>query len=288
MKEHVLHLVRHLAARHSVLVGEEIDVAGAPGQTAFIGNGLFPDGEAHLLAAEYQKAEEIGRTLYCPFVVQRTCVSTSPLPRTKETLTPLFTGMATKFAEERLRINLQNISPEEKKTLSDAGLHKWADYKVLGGLAESVYRNSNGEPDNGNELVAQAYCKTINPNFSGYRWMVQKGFEQDPRSEHPKQIGERALIELIPNLMKYELMIGTTHQPNLEIITAALGGDLGQDANELFEKAGGAYGMGGRLELRIYTQFDNIVSGTLKRSLADPKKLEMELPVNINVLRTYI
>ena len=270
------------------MVGKEIDIPGAPGQTAIVGNGLFPDGQAHLLASEYQKAEEIGKNLYCPFVVQRTCVSTSPLPRTKETIMPMFAGMATTFAEERLRIDLKNISPEEKKLLSDAGLHKWADYKVLGGLAESVYRNSRGEPDEGNELVAQAYCGTVNHNFPGYRWMVQKGFEGDSRSEHPEQIGERALVDLMPNLMQYELMLGATHQPNLEIITAMLGGDIGRDANELFEKAGGAYGMGGRLELRIHTQFDNIASGKLMRTLDDPNKLEMELPLDINLLRQYI
>ena len=122
------------------------------------------------------------------------------------------------------------------------------------GLVETKYRDSEGNCDDGNELVAEAYHKGVNPNFPGYAWMVQKGFENDSRSEHPRDVAYRGLSSAMPLVMQGETLLSGSHQWNLEAITAQLVGKLGNDGNELFANAGGSYGLGGGFELRVYEQ----------------------------------
>tara|TARA_Y100000310_G_scaffold345402_1_gene464535 strand:- start:43419 stop:44279 length:861 start_codon:yes stop_codon:yes gene_type:complete len=286
MEEHTLHLVRHLAARHSLLVGQEVDVVGAD-DTAIVGNGLFPDGQAHLLPEEYLRGLDIGKHLYLPKNLNSVLQASSQLIRAIETNNALYLGLVEEFAA-RVNVTPGRLSPEHQQIQLKHGLNKITTFKVLNGLTETVYRNFAGCPDDGNELVAQAYNKTVNPNFPGYRWMVQKGFQEDQRSEEPRLLARRGLQDLLPNLTNYDVVIATTHQPNMEIITAALTGNIGQDANELFENAGGAYGMGGRLELKIYTEGMNVVDAKMMRSLDNPRIAEMEMNVDINVIKSYL
>ncbi len=285
MEHHILHLRRHLAARDSLLVGPFMEVLGGGGEGAFLGNGIHPDGEAHLLGTEYVKAEEIGRDLHLPENVSSVLVAPSPLARADETARHMFLGMARAYAQRFLRINPRLISSEGKRKLSEQGLHTLTHFEYFDGLGETMYCNSKGEPDGGNELVGQAYCDKVNPNFPGYRWMVQKGFEEDSRSEHPQSVADRALMTLIPALMKYSVVLSATHQPNLEIITAMLSRGLGKDANELFDNAGGAYGMGDGLQLDVYTKDGKIYHADFRRS--DHGVLN-SMSLNMDKLVTYV
>lgn len=284
-KEFVLHLRRHLAAREPLFIGKEIPVPGT-NDKALVGNGLHPDKEAHLQPGEYQKAVDIGKTLYLPEGVQSVFIAPSPLDRAVETANYLFVGMAEAFARQVLKVDPAKISEQDKKTLSEKGLHRLAEFRLFEGLLETNYKNYVGNYDDGNELVAEAYHKGVNPTFAGYRWMVQKGFENDPRSEHPRDIAARGLSLL--RLTRADCSLSASHQPNLEIITAALTGNLGKDANELFERAGGDYVMGGGFELRIYQTDDLVQEASLKRTLKDPKVLEKELTVDMDTLRKYL
>ena len=286
MIEHLLHLRRHLLAREPYFIGTEIPVPGTADK-ALVGNGIHPDREAHLHEAEYVKAVEIGEILAVPQDVGSVLVAPSPLIRAVETATYNFVGMARAYARDRLGI-LGSITPDQQKVLSEQGLHQKAKVIHCEGLIETRYRNSAGEFDDGNELVAEAYHKVVNPNFVGYKWMVQKGFENDPRSEHPGSVAERAFRELLPHLRTYDCILAASHQPNLEIITAALTGNLGGDANELWDIAGGGYGMGGGLELRFYETGGKITEAQLRRNTADPKKLDKELAVKVDILRYYL
>ncbi len=275
-KEHVLHLRRHLGARDPILVGEEIEIPGTGGKRAIVDNGVYIDGEAHLEVEEYQRAEEIGRMLYIPTdeEVKLFLVASSPLPRAQETERHLFLGMAKQYAARVFSIkNPRKMSEEERRILMKRGLHKLAVYEPCEDVAEPDYKNTQGELDNGNELVAEAYEPTVNPSFPGYRWMVQKGFLNDQRSQHPKTIADNALGELLYRLADNDVLLCVTHQPNLEIITAALIGDIGNDANETFNNAGGQFDVGGGIELRMYTDNNKIVEACLTRTEdADKKK----------------
>ena len=88
--------------------------------------------------------------------------------------------------------------------------------------------------------------------------------------------------------MRYDAVLAASHQPNVEIITAALTGNLGKDANELWDIAGGGYGMGAGLELRMYETDGEITEAQLRRTTADPKKLDKELAVKVDILRQYL
>ncbi len=175
-----------------------------------------------------------------------------------------------------------------KSQLSNNGLHRKVSFEHFAGLTESTYYDSAGNADDGNELVAEAYHKGVNPDFPGYRWMVQKGFEADPRSEHPESVAKRALAQVLPALLQYDLVLSASHQPNMEIITAALVAGLGADANELFEIAGGAYGMGGGLQLYVQSEDGRFTEATLTRTAGDPTKLEKTLDVNLDTLNRYV
>ncbi len=281
MTEHILHLRRHLVAREPSFVGIEIPVPGTEDK-AFVGNGVHPDNQAHLHEAEYVKAVDIGTTLAVPESVGSVLIAPSPLVRAAETAIYNFVGMARAYAQ-----NVLGVTDADKATLAARGLHKKASFTPFPGLTESDYKNSAGQSDEGNELVAEAYHKGVNPTFPGYAWMVQKGLEGDRRSEHPDSVASRALRELIPALLRYDCVLSATHQPNLEIITAALAGNLGVDGNEVFANAGGAYGMGAGLELRMCETDGRITDAQLRRTTTDPKKLDKKLTVNVDVLRQY-
>ncbi len=286
MREHVLHLRRHLAARDSLLVGPFTAVLGGEGERAFLGNGVHPDKKAHLVASEYAKAEQMGSELYLPDSVSSVLIAPSPLARADETARHMFLGMAREHARTVLGVDLDNLTHDGKRILSEDGLHAITDFEHASGLAETIYLNSQGEPDGANELVGQAYSKTVNPDFPGYRWMVQKGFEGDSRSEHPKTVADRALQQLIPALLQYDVVLSATHQPNLEIITAILAKGLGKDANELFENAGGAYGMGGGVMLHVYTDNEKIKSAVFSRQ--DNGSLDLtQMDLNMDTLKHY-
>lgn len=282
MTEHILHLRRHLLARELYFIGKEILIPGTEDK-AFVGNGIHPDKEAHLHEGEYVKAVEIGESLAVPEDVSSVLIAPSPLARAVETAAYNFVGMARAYARKVLGVN-----DTDKITLAVRGLHKVAAFAHFSGLTESDYKNSQGISDEGNELVAEAYHKGINPNFLGYAWMVQKGFENDPRSEQPQKLTDRALKELIPQLLQRDVILSASHQPNLEIITAALVGKLGTDGNELFANAGGAYGMGAGFELRMYETAGKITEAQLRRTTADPKIPDKELTVDVDVLRKYV
>ncbi len=287
MAEHILHLRRHLLAREPYFIGKEIPVPGTEDK-AFVGNGVHPDREAHLHEAEYVKAVEIGETLAVPERVGSVLIAPSPLARAVETANYMFVGMARAYARKTLK-----VTDADKTVLSEKGLSKLALFNTCKGLKESEYTDSERLLDEGNELVAEAYHKSVNPHFSGYKWMVQKGFENDPRSEHPQRVASRALQELMPHISRHECILAASHQPNLEAITAALTGNIGNDANGLWERAGGGYGLGGGFELRVYKDASGkIAEAQLRRTSDDPKadqkKLEKELPVDMDTLRTYV
>lgn len=284
MKEHTWHLRRHLVAREPLFVGMEIPVPGTQDK-AMVGNGVHSDGQAHLGEGEYVKAVQIGETLGVSGEINSFLIAPSPLARAVETANYIFVGMAKRYAWEVLDINPAKITEQDKKKLSTQGLHKLAIYRPFEGLVESKYRNSKGELDEGNELVAEAYHKGVNPDFAGYRWMVQKGFEEDPRSEHPQLVAERGLkiLNFLVGAKAVDYILSASHQPNLEIITAALTGNLGKDANELFERAGGDYVMGGGFELKVYETDGLVKEAKLMRTGKDPKVLEKELTVNMDM-----
>src|SRR3989338_1688497 len=291
--EHVWHLRRHLLAREPFFVGEEVAVPGTV-DTAFVGNGIHPDGEAHLAATEYEKAVKIGETLSVPqdfFSVLSggivpVLIAPSPLARARETATYLFVGMAKAYAQNVHDISV--LSPETQRVLAFQGLHKIAEVVLFEALNETKYKNSRGKPDEGNELVAEAYHKIINPSFPCYQWMVQKGFELDQRSEPPLKVMERG-FRVMREVLTRSVILSTTHQPNLEIITAGLTGDLGTNARELWERAGGGYELGGGFELRVLTNASGKISDAqLRRTLKDLTKLEMVLNVDMDALRRYM
>jgi len=290
-KKNILYLMRHLAARDDILIGNSVFVVGASeGTIAIVGNGVHPDGEAHLQAFEYGKAEEIGKNLLVPENIESMLICPSPLPRADETARHIFLGMAINYARDVLGLK-DFTTPEAKAMLSERGLHKLAKYEFCEGLVETTYKDSYGNSDGGNELVAQAYCKEVNPNFSGYKWMVQKGFEGDPRSEHPLNLTDRALKELVPKIIKYDLILGVSHQPNIEIITAALTGGLGNDVNELWEIAGGSYAMGGgfRLSTTYNPESGLFESANLVRTPENKgTNFEKEITVDIKTLNKYL
>ncbi len=289
MKEHVLHLRRHMAARAAQYVGKEIKVPGTE-ETAIVGNGNYLDGEAHIQRGEDQKAHEIGETLYVPTRKDiKLVVASSPLVRAQETERFMFEGMGAAYAKRVLGVDVEgSLSSEDKMKLLKDGLHKKVAWRQFKGLVETDYLDSRGNPDDGNELVAEAYCKAVNPKesgFPGYRWMVERGFQDDPRSENPFALAYRALREVIPALLNNDVVLSTSHQPNLEIITAVLIKDKGEDGNELFENAGGPYGMGGGFELRV-CEIDGVVKeASLMRTGNDPTKLEKELNVDLEMLK---
>ncbi len=296
-KQSTLYLIRHLAAREDLLVGDLVEVIGASkGTTAIVGNGVHPDDEAHLQASEYAKAEEIGeKNLIVPEGIESVLILPSPKARAVETARHLFIGMCRQYAKNHLGIT-DFSTADAKKRLSKSGLHKITFHASCNGLNETSYKNSKGYSDGGNELVAQAYCKEVNPDFPGYRYMVQKGFENDQRSEHPGELADRALIALIPNTCRYDLILATTHQPNLEIITSALTGNYGKDANELWQIAGGGYALGGGFKLTVEYDFDEVhhpstnpfTSATLIRTPADKGTLfETQMPVDLSLLDSY-
>jgi len=283
MREYVLHLRRHMNAREPVFVGKSIVIPGTD-DFAYVGNGNHPDEQAHLQAEEYVRAEEIGAGLYIPQGVEDVCLASSPLVRAEETARHMFVGMARAYAERVLQ-----VSKGDKKNLSEKGLHRKVYVREYEGLNEPRYKNSRGAFDDGNELVAEAYHKGVNPNFSGYRWMVQKGFEGDTRAEHPQSITDRALISLLgETILFYDLTLATSHQPNMEVITAALTGNLGSDANELWENAGGSYAMGGGFELRVYFDKSKVNEARLLRTAGNPMILEKELNVDLAVINKFL
>ena len=290
MKEHIWYLRRHLLAREPLFVGIEMAVPGTK-DTSLVGNGLHPDKEAHLTADQYALAEEIGQTLYVPLGVNRVVLGSSPLARAEETSRHMFVGMAKDYAANVLKVNInqKDFTAQEKELLSKKGLHKMTEAVNFNGLRESEYKNSLGERDDGNELVAEAYHKGVNPNFPGYAWMVQRGFEGDPRSESPFKCAMRGLFQA-GDYLKFrnvDVILSATHQWNLEAITAQLTGNLGRDGNELFANAGGGYGLGGGFELRVYETDGKIQEAQLKRTTKDPKVLDKELNVSVDVLRKY-
>src|SRR3989344_2857999 len=68
-------------------------------------------------------------------------------------------GMARAYARTVLGIDQnQKLSLEQQKILSERGLHKRARVSGVGvgTLSETEYSNSQGELDDGNELVAEA------------------------------------------------------------------------------------------------------------------------------------
>ena len=289
-KQSILYLMRHLAAREPLFVGRSVQVVGAEeGVTALVGNGIHPDLEAHLQASEYSKAEGIGETLTVPTDVKSILIYPSPLARANETARYMFIGMAKTYAKNVL--GLEDItSSEAKAILSKKGLHTLARRVFCNNLIETKYKNSNGEPDDGNELVAQAYEKRVNPSFAGYKWMVQKGFENDPRSEHPKDLAERALRDIVPKMLDYAVILAASHQPNLEVITAALTGNLGKDANELWKIAGGGYDMGGGFRLTV--EHDSVSKFTSANLIRTPDSkgtnFEKEIAISLDVLNPYL
>ncbi|HLC51894.1 MAG TPA: hypothetical protein VJI98_01470 [Candidatus Nanoarchaeia archaeon] len=283
MKEHIWHSRRHLEAREPVFVGEFIVVPGTSDR-ALVGNGLHPDREAHLQGNQYVLAEEIGATLYLPPNIGSAAVVPSPLLRAVQTARHNFVGMARAYAANILGLK-EFSSTEARERLRLWGLDKRTEFVICDGLAETAYKNSANQEDGGNELVAEAYNTTVNAKYKGYQWMLQKGFENDYRSEHPAELVKRALSQVVPIVIGKDVVLSASHQPNLEAITAALTGNLGNDGNEVFENAGGAYGMGGGFELRVYEKDGRIKDAQLKRTKSDPTVLDKELTVDVGVLR---
>lgn len=288
------YLLRHLGAREPVFMGEFKQIPGAsPGTEAVYGFGTHPDGGAHLLAKDYVIAEGIGERLPVPNNIEKILLAPSPLVRADETNRHVFVGMCRNYAKNDLGLTEEDMATTEgKRILTQKGLHKYAGFRFASGLAESAYKNGEGEEDEGKELINQCHCKEINDGtFPGYRWIVQKGIEGDTRSEHPQEVATRGFNDILPELTRYGLVLSTSHQPNVEIIAAALSGDLGRDANEIWDGAGGDFALGGGFMLT--TQY-NPKSGlfesaqlrrTPQKTVAD---FSQELPVSLNVLNSFL
>ena len=289
MKEKIWHLRRHLAAREPCFLGKETVVPNTS-DSSFIGNGVHPDGKAHLCADQYILAEEIGKTFFFPKVCTKMYLGSSDLVRADETARHLFVGMAKNYAEMVLGIDVhRTFTDNEKKILSENGLHRHVKMQGILGLREVEYKNSKGELDNGDELVSEAYNNRINPTYTGYAWMVQKGFENDFRSEHPQKVFERGIYEPLRILLvqDYDVLLSVSHQWNLEAITAGFVGNLGKEGNELFNNAGGEYNLGGGFELRLFSDGNKVVDASLRRTTIDAQKIDQELPVNMDLLRKF-
>jgi hypothetical protein len=277
LKEHIWHLRRHVGAREPVLVGIEVPIIGASGATDFVDNGLDIDGEAHLQADEFPRAKEIGRSLYIPADIETILRFSSPLPRAQETELYMFVGAAEKHASMNLGVDTVNLSHncltiQEKRILASRGLKVKTTTDKSEGLNETIYKNKQGNPDDGRELVAQAYCTAVNHQFHGYRFMLDRGFQGDFRSEHPLSVAERGIRDVLPRLLAYDMVLSVTHQPNLEAMCALLTQGLGTDGNELFANAGGPFDLGGGLQLTVYTKDEVIVGADLMRTMnADNK-----------------
>ena len=142
MKQFKLHLRRHLAARYSLLVGKLTPILNGNNEFAFLGNGVHPDGEDHLVGTEYVKAEHIGSRLHLPDKVNSVLVVTSPLARADETARHMFLGMARTYAQTVLGVDLDHLTYDGKRTLSKYGLHALAHFNSFTGLTETIYHNS--------------------------------------------------------------------------------------------------------------------------------------------------
>jgi hypothetical protein len=248
--ESTLYLLRHLGAREPHFIQGMRQIVGASeGIFGSVGYGEHPDGESHLIAKDYLLAEEIGAHLQIP-KNPRIFLGASPLPRAEETNRHVYVGVTRRHAES-LVDNFRG--QENQKRLSSEGLLAITDYGVLEGLNESTYRDSQGNPDRGVELINQTNCpETKDPNFPKYRFLVQKGFEGDNRSEHPQSVADRALRGIVPLIQIYDLVLTNSHQPNVEIVTAALSGNIGKNANDLWDLAGGDIALGGGIKLDTY------------------------------------
>ncbi|MBI2498709.1 hypothetical protein HYV88_00530 [Candidatus Woesearchaeota archaeon] len=249
-KEHVLHLRRHLNARPAELRGVEIEVPGTKGEKAEVGKGVFPDKIVRLNPGESQKGYEIGKKLYVPKEAETISVLYSPLRRAEDTAAYIFLGLLSQHPELR-----------------------FLDMRTTEGLNETRYSNSEGQPDDGNELVAIAYNKTVNPDHPSYRLMIQLALQgNDPRVEPARVTSERGLRAVIPYTLSGDVCLAASHQPNLELIAAELVGYQGTNEKELVSAIGGdLFPVGQGLQLKVFTEEDRIVHSYLERSDRDFK-----------------
>ena len=125
-------------------------------------------------------------------------------------------------------------------------------------------------------------------HYPGYRYMVQCGFELDPRSEPPQEVFDGAMRD-IAVIKDHSIVLSASHQPNLEIVAAGLSGNLGTNGNELFDNAGGPFGMGGGIQLVFEYKGDKVDDAILKRTYDNPCIMHNEpLPLDMDVLKKYI
>jgi len=247
-KEHILHLRRHLQARPAELRGIEIEVPGT-NEKAEVGKGVFPDKIVRLNPGESQKGYELGKKLYVPKGAETISVLYSPLRRAEDTAAYMFLGLLSQHPELRV-----------------------LEMRATEGLNETHYLNSQGQPDEGNELVAIAYNKIVNPDHPSYRLMIHLGLQaNDPRVEPAGVTSERALRSLIPNTLTSDVCLAASHQPNLELVAAELVGYKGKDEKELVNSIRDLFPVGEGLALRVFTENKRIADSYLERSDKDFK-----------------
>lgn len=282
---HTLFAVRHLAARDPIFPGKELQIPNLGPFKA--GLGVHPDGEAHLLGTEFAKAELLGETLSLGKGINSFLLAPSPLARAVETARHLFVGLARRFAADSGILDLKKDVHE----LSMLGLHTLAQFRVCNGVNEPEYRNSQGQSDQGNEIVGEAIL-TNSKEFPGYQYIVEQGFRGDPRVEHPTEVAERGLRELLDSLVKNDVVLTVSHQPNMELFAATLTGSHALDARSVWNAAGGEFALGGGFIMSACydPSTARFVSAKLLRTPVGKEipAFEEELPINLEVLNSFL
>ncbi len=296
------YLIRHLNARHLSLVGHEVQIMGRDGQpsekSTITRNGEFFDGSAKLIPEDVQRAFDVGyQALQVSRKISSVHVMYSDKERAKQTIEYAWLGAAQAYAEKFLGINFTDVKAawqlpkEAQELLSKEGFRPitcFESHSPPDGLSETVYKNLKGIPDKGDELLAQALDKELNEGYSDFKFMVQRGFESDHRSEDPKIVSRRGLKKFIPAVQQYDATFGATHQPNLESITAELIGYSGKDANEMFEAIGGGFVLGGGIKLVLTTKGSAVISAELSRTSKDPFVYDTKLPLAAGIIEKYL
>lgn len=262
-EERVLRIHRHVG-RNFTLPGQEIEVPGTD-LTAFAGAGVDIDGEAHILPGERELAIAAGSRLYLPddwdVSTDVIYIAPSPLARAKETDLALAQGMREKYNVEVLGIPAEKLRKAHtlpfdlKRRIEREGLRfVWAPNDALKEAEYFAWGGRNGRElvhDDGNQLFVEASNQT---EYKGsFRYQAQIAFSDDPRCvDHPKGVAEKALQHFVPRLQQFRIVQGTTHTWNIEAIMATLlGKGVGNDGNELYLNAGGAFDQEGYIELRV-------------------------------------
>lgn len=218
----------------------------------------------------------------------------SGVPRTQETVLQVVAGF-----KDAIMIN-RGVSEDaiydgsydhqEKRIVSTQTqmLGQVTFYENWRDLAEPIYRDLDGKPDDGAFLVAQAYCPEVNEGFEGYRWMAEQGFRGSRLSEYPLDVANRGLRCVLRSDIHVQgssITIAGTHQWNIEAMAASLSKEgLGEDGNQLFENAGGGFPTAGILKLRIEHKHGNVKEAAMYR-ITNGVSQQMEL--NMDTLRGY-